>query len=92
MREARHTWLFEPGTWNAEGSFWERGELARRARGASVVRHEPDGWAIEGTIEVLGDSPLRFRNQYRLGAPAPDARVVPWQSENPAIGALAGCS
>jgi hypothetical protein len=41
-------------------------------------------------MEIRGEPPLRFRNIYRIAAPSAAARVIPWQSENPAIGALAG--
>ena len=41
-------------------------------------------------MEITCDPPLRFQNDYRLGAPAAGARVVNWESENPAIGKLVG--
>jgi hypothetical protein len=88
--EIRHTWLFEPGSWSAAGRFWERGEIAHDARGTSMVRHLDDRWTIEGTMEIAGDPPLRFENDYRLSAPPAGARVVPWQSVNPTIGTLTG--
>jgi hypothetical protein len=86
----RHTWLFESGTWSAAGRFWERGEVEREGHGTSIVRHMGDLWEIEGSMEILGESPLRFQNAYRIAAPGADARVIPWHSENPAIGVLAG--
>ena len=88
--EPRHTWLFEPGSWSAAGRFWEKGEIAHDARGTSIVRHLDDGWAIAGTLEIAGDPPLRFENDYRLNAPPAGARVVPWHSVNPSIGTLTG--
>ena len=90
MPAFRHTWLFEPGTWSAEGSFWEKGELEREGHGTSVVRHTGAIWEIEGTMEIQGEPPLRFQNIYRFAAPGADARIVPWQSENPALGTLTG--
>jgi hypothetical protein len=85
-----HTWLFEPGTWSAAGSFWDKGEVERAGRGSSIVRHTGASWEIEGSMEILGDPPLRFENNYRMAAPGGRARVVPWQSENPALGTLTG--
>ena len=41
-------------------------------------------------MEILGDPPRRFQNTYRIPAPGAAARVIPWHSENPAVGALAG--
>jgi hypothetical protein len=86
----RHTWLFEAGIWTATGRFWDRGELEREGHGTSIVRHSGALWEIEGRMEILGDPPLRFQNIYRITAPRADARVVPWNSENPAIGTLTG--
>ena len=90
MPAFRHTWLFEPGTWSAAGRFWDKGEFEREGHGTSIVRHTGAIWEIDGTMEICGEPPLRFRNSYRIAAPRGDARAVPWQSENPALGALAG--
>jgi hypothetical protein len=86
----RHTWLFEPGIWTATGRFWDKGELEREGRGRSIVRHAGAVWEIEGSMEIFGESLVRFQNNYRIAAPRDGARVIPWQSENPAIGALGG--
>ena len=86
----RHTWLFEPGIWSAAGRFWDKGEFECEGHGTSIVRHTGAIWEIEGSMEILGQPPLRFQNTYRIAAPRGDARVIPWDSENPAIGALAG--
>jgi hypothetical protein len=88
--QPRHSWLFEPGSWAAAGRFWENGEIAHDARGTSIVRHLADRWTIAGTMEIAGDPPLCFENEYRLSPPPADARVVPWQSVNPTIGTLTG--
>jgi len=87
---SRHTWLFEPGTWSAAGRFWDKGEFERAGHGTSIVRHEGAIWEIEGGMEIPSEPPLRFQNTYRIAAPRADARVIPWHSENPAIGALTG--
>ena len=88
--QPRHTWLFEPGTWSAAGCFWEKGEFEREARGISNVRHTGAVWEIEGSMEIRGEPPLRFQNNYRIAAPRGDARIIPWHSENPAVGTLTG--
>jgi hypothetical protein len=41
-------------------------------------------------MEILADPPLRFQNIYRIAAPRGDARILHWQSENPALGTLKG--
>ena len=86
----RHTWLFEPGIWTATGRFWDKGEFEREGHGTSIVRHTGALWEIEGHMEISGEPPLRFQNTYRIAPRRADARVIPWHSENPAIGALAG--
>jgi hypothetical protein len=90
MPQPRHTWLLEPGVWTATGLFWEKGEIAHEGRGTSTVRHRDDLWVIEGAMEIFGEPPLRFQNDYRISPPKPGAKVLPWQSENPAIGILEG--
>jgi hypothetical protein len=90
MPQLRHTWLFEPGIWSAAGRFWEKGESEREGRGTSIVRHTGALWEIEGSMEICGEPPVRFQNNYRIAAPRADARIVPWQSENPALGTLNG--
>jgi hypothetical protein len=90
MPAHRHTWLFEPGTWLAEGRFWENGELEREGRGSSIVRHGSTGWEIEGTMTILGDPPVEFRNTYKVPVPPAGSRIVPWESQNPALGTLIG--
>jgi hypothetical protein len=91
MTAEPHTWLFRPGSWVAEGTFWESGSIARKGRGRSVVRHLPDRWAIEGEMEIESDPPLRFTNLYTIASPPPcGAEQVPWTSENPAVGRLEG--
>lgn len=86
----RHTWLFEPGRWIADGLFWQGGEVEHHGRGYSIIRHESKGWVIEGEMEILADPIIRFRNIYDVAPPKCDARAVLWQSENPSVGGLAG--
>ncbi|MGH6905182.1 MAG: hypothetical protein ACREIR_20865 [Geminicoccaceae bacterium] len=90
MPQLRHAWLFEPGTWTATGRFWEKGEIERDGHGTSIVRHTTDMWAIAGTMEILGEPPARFQNVYSIPVPHAGARIVPWESHNPAIGPLRG--
>ena len=90
MPAFRHTWLFEPGSWSATGRFWEKGEVERDGHGTSIVRHTGVLWEIEGRMEILGEPPLRFQNNYSIAAPSGDARILRWRSENPALGTLKG--
>jgi hypothetical protein len=90
MPAIRHTWLFAPGSWRATGSFWERGEIERAARGSSIVRHTPDAWWIDGEIEILAEHPIRFQNSYKIAAPRGNTNIIPWRSQNPAVGVLDG--
>jgi hypothetical protein len=90
MSAQRHTWLFEPGTWMAAGRFWQNGEQEREGRGSSIVRHTSAGWEIEGTLTILSEPPVEFRNTYEIPVPRAGSRIVPWRSHNPALGALTG--
>ena len=48
MPPSRNTWLFQPGSWNAVGRFWNEGQLERPAHGASILTHRKAIWEIEG--------------------------------------------
>ena len=48
--------------------FWDKGEVERAGHGTSIVRHTAALWEIEGSTEILGESPLRFQNIYRIEA------------------------
>jgi hypothetical protein len=90
MTSTRHTWLFEPGSWVASGSFWEGGRVRREGRGTSLIRHAAAAWEIEGEMEVLGDPPARFQNRYVVEPPHSPGDTMRWHSQNPAVGELAG--
>jgi hypothetical protein len=78
--------------WDLErrGTFWDEGKRTREAHGSSIVRHTGPVWEIAGSIELGGEPPVRFQNDYRIAAPREDARVLPWKSDNPTIGPLSG--
>jgi hypothetical protein len=90
MPAIRHSWLFEPGSWRATGSFWESGEIEREARGRSIVRHTPETWWIDGEMEILAEPPVRFQNNYHIAPPRGDTNILAWRSQNPGIGVLNG--
>jgi hypothetical protein len=90
MPAIRHSWLFEPGSWRAAGTFWENGEIEREARGSSIVRHAPEAWWIDGEIEILGEPPVRFQNSYEVASRCGDTNIIPWRSRNPDVGVLNG--
>ena len=41
-------------------------------------------------MEIGGEPPVRFQNNYTMPAPRAGAGIVPWQSQNSAIGTLTG--
>jgi len=90
MSIADHPFLARPGVWRAEGTFFEKGETARPARGRTTVRHHPDRWTIDGEMEVLEPKPERFANTYVLSPPEEHATVLPWHAQNPAVGNMKG--
>jgi hypothetical protein len=54
------------------------------------VRHTPETWWIDGEMEILVEPPVRFQNNYEVAAPRGDTNIVPWRSQNPAVGVLDG--
>ena len=90
MPEFGHAWPFEPGAWSAAGRYWAEGRLEREGRGTSTIRHTDALWEIEGSMEIAGAPPLSFENRYTIAAPGEAMRILPWQSNHPAIGRLTG--
>ncbi len=85
-----HTYLFWPGVWTAEGTYWDDQARPIKAVGRSEVLHERKGWRLKGSLTALTASPVTFVNEYLIEPFPPGADYTPWTSKNPALGTLQG--
>ena len=86
----KHTFLFEPGIWNAEGTFWREDGQALAALGRTEIAHHTECWLLSGTMRVLGSPPVEFVNAYSIAAGEPGAHTLKWSAENATLGKLRG--
>ena len=85
-----HTFLFQEGTWRAEGEYRDASGIAAPVSGETTIRHAEKRWLFEGVLRVKGDRPALHHNRYEIEPFSPGARSTHWSSTNPAIGALRG--
>ncbi len=85
-----HSFLFERGTWTAQGFFRDGEGRTVQASGKVEVSHEGDIWINEGYMELETDSPVRLRNRYEIVPFLPGSDTTTWTSSNPALGKLTG--
>jgi len=88
-----HTFLFEPGVWNAEGIFWREDGEALAALGRTEITHQSECWLLSGTMKVLGSPSIEFVNAYTISTGNPGhgtSRTLRWSSENATLGKIHG--
>ena len=86
----RHTFLFEPAVWGAEGTFFDAAGQAVPLVGETRVTHTEKGWRNEGRVRVLTNPPLIIENRYNIIPFTPGRDTTSWVSVNPALGQLSG--
>ena len=69
----KHTFLFEPGVWTAEGTFWRGDGEALAALGRTDITHKSECWLLSGTMKVLGSPTIEFVNAYSIATGNPGA-------------------
>lgn len=86
----KHTFLFEPARWEAEGTFtWSSGEILP-VEGVSLVLHAGDRWFVEGKMRVLSDPPAEIANAYSVVPFPENSSATTWSSRHHALGRLSG--
>ncbi len=89
----KHTFLFEPGVWTAEGTFWRNDGEALAALGRTDITHHSECWLLSGTMRVLGSPSIEFVNAYSISTGNPGAlgnQTLKWDAENATMGKLSG--
>lgn len=85
-----HTFLLEPGCWQAEGSFHDEHGEKVRATGEATITHAPKIWKNSGHMTIHGTEPATFESHYEIMPFSKDVDSTQWTSLNPAIGQLNG--
>lgn len=85
----KHTYLFRPGRWRAEGTYYDEADRALPLTGWSEVLRTQQQWTLDGALEVQLPTPLRFTNRYQL-CETNFPQTLAWESYNPALGTLTG--
>ena len=85
----KHTYLFRPGRWRAEGTYYDEQDRASPMTGWSELSRSGERWSLEGVLEVAEPYPLRLSNWYTIRE-TDRPLTLAWQSVNPALGVLEG--
>ena len=84
-----HTYLLRPGTWRAEGTYYDETGRAFPLTGRSKLVRSEEQWRLEGELETAAPQPLRVTNRYGIRETDLPCTLA-WQSVNPALGVLEG--
>ena len=97
-----HTFLCQPGLWNATGVYLDPKGKETRASGTTRVTHEKGRWQVDGFLEFQdesrapdsnragGDEPVRYESACEM-EPFPDNGFqTEWMSESPMFGSMRG--
>jgi hypothetical protein len=85
-----HTFLFEPGVWTSQGTFWRADGEVLEAQGRTEIAHHPTAWLLAGTLKVFGSPAVEFVNAYSISPPGRDGTCMKWTSDNATLGKLSG--
>lgn len=86
----RHTFLFEPALWEAEGTFSNAAGQSVPVVGETRVTHTNMGWCNEGRLRVRTTPPQVIANRYDIIPFVPGRDTTSWVSANPRLGKLSG--
>ncbi len=84
----KHTYLFQEGTWNTKGTYYDENNNPLSVEGQSEITHLKELWFNDSYMSVQGDTPVKLINKYEI-APF-EKEFTMWQSVNPALGRLLG--
>ncbi|HKT73368.1 MAG TPA: hypothetical protein VJQ47_10785 [Steroidobacteraceae bacterium] len=86
----RHTFLFEPGVWVGEGTFWRADGEPLSAAGRIEIAHRDDCWLLGGSLKVKASPSVEFVTAYSITPPASPTSSMKWASENATLGKQSG--
>ena len=85
-----HTYLFQPGTWQATGHHVGADGRTAALTGLSRIIHAPDAWDVSGHMTIELDQPVTLEHHYTFRPMAPNQHDDAWSSVNPSLGRLEG--
>ena len=65
MKE-HHTYLLEPGKWQAQGKWYDRNGESVNLEGVTTITHGKDRWEHRGSLRLLRPVPVSFENVYEV--------------------------
>jgi hypothetical protein len=85
-----HTFLFEEALWDASGAYYDAAGTRFPTEGRTVITHQTGLWINEGTLKILSENPMEFRNRYEVMPFPPGSDRTVWHSYNPDLEELEG--
>jgi len=62
----QHTYLLEPGKWNAQGKWYDRNGESVGLEGTTTITHGEQVWEHRGNLRLLRPVPVEFENIYEV--------------------------
>ncbi|MBN1114185.1 MAG: hypothetical protein JXA66_02475 [Oligoflexia bacterium] len=86
----RHSFLFEEGTWNAKGSYYDSEDNVLKTEGQTTITHTGNLWVNEGYMRLLKTDPAEFSSRYEFTPAKPNETMLDSVSVNPVTGKISG--
>jgi len=86
----KHTFLYEPGVWAAQGTLWRADGEPLEAHARTEIAHKSQCWLLSGELKVLGSPPTEFVQAYLIEPPQGEHSGLKWTFESAMFGKLEG--
>ncbi|MBN1521946.1 MAG: hypothetical protein JW928_05370 [Candidatus Aureabacteria bacterium] len=86
----KHTFLFQEGSWTAEGFFFDENGNKIPLEGKSIITHTEKFWFYDSQMRLLEGNRTEFHNSYEILPFEKYGELTTWKSNNPAIGTFNG--
>ena len=90
LRVVRHSFLFEPGHWQARGTLFDAAGDGCALAGDLHVTHGADSWHNEAAISLEKETPFNLSGSYDVVPFSSRQGATSWRSLNPTLGELEG--
>lgn len=86
----RHTYLFQPGKWRAQGRYYGPQGMPVQAEGEVEIVHGPDKWENRGVMRIDKPGEREYANVYEMQPVPRGGFSGTWTSRNPDLGEFKG--
>lgn len=86
----KHTYILEPGKWDATGKYYNNSQNYVTVRGEAESIHGESEWTLVVTLRLDMENPLDFYSKYLIKPVSPDEEFTFWHSHNPLFGHILG--